>query len=79
MKLSRGVIVIGSIIAVLLVAVAIIGILILNSLNTPVTEEERQAACMEAEGYPLDQPANQNEDFSWDGLRAAAAKCGLES
>ncbi len=34
---------------------------------------------MEAEGYPLDQPANENEDFTWEGLRAASAKCGLES
>lgn len=45
---------------------------------TPSTDAER-AACMEAEGYPLDQPANENKDFTWEGLREAAAKCGLES
>lgn len=76
MKLSRGVIVIGSVIATLLVIVAIIGILILTSLNRPQTEQERVAACMEAHGYPLDETPN--DDFTWEGMREAASKCGLE-
>lgn len=78
MKLSRGVIIIGSIVAALLVAVAIIGILILNSLNAPATEEERVAACMEAHGYPLDKPADEVEGFTMEGLREASAACGLD-
>lgn len=78
MNLSRGIIIIGSIIAALLVAVAIIGVLILNSLNEPRTAEERAAACMEAEGYPLDMPAKEIEGFTMDGMRAAAEKCGLD-
>ncbi|MFD8768463.1 hypothetical protein [Microbacterium oxydans] len=77
MKLNRGIVIIGSIVAVLLVAVAIIGILILNSLNNPATEEERIAACMEARGYPLDKPANEVEGFTIEGMREAAKVCGL--
>lgn len=79
MKLSRGIIIVGSVVAVLLAAVAIIGILILNSLNSPATEEQRIAACMEAEGYPLDKPANEVEGFTVEGMREAAVKCGLDS
>ncbi|MFS6529697.1 hypothetical protein V8Z69_07465 [Microbacterium aurugineum] len=77
MKQNRGVIVIGSVVAVLLVAVAIIGVLILNSINNPMTEEERIAACMEEKGYALDETPN--DDFTWEGLREASAACGLDS
>lgn len=42
---------------------------------TPSTDAER-AACMEAEGYPLDETPN--DDFTWEGMREAAAKCGLD-
>ncbi|WKT89807.1 hypothetical protein QYR02_02515 [Microbacterium maritypicum] len=45
---------------------------------TPSTDAER-AACMEAEGYPLDKPVNEVEGFTLEGMREAAAKCGLES
>lgn len=79
MKLSRGIVVIGSIIAALLVTVAIIGILILNSLNNPMTEEERIAACMESHGYALDKPANEVEGFTIEGMREAAKACGLSN
>lgn len=78
MTLKRTVIIIGSAVAALLVAAVVIGILILNALNNPQTEEERVAACMEQQGYPLDQPANENENFTWEGLREASKVCGLD-
>jgi hypothetical protein len=78
MTLKRTVIVVGSAIAALLVVVIVIGALILNSLNSPATEEERVAACMEQQGYPLDKPANEIEGFTMDGLREASKACGLD-
>lgn len=61
----------------LLVAVLIVGVMILNSVNAPSTED-RQAACMEEQGYPLDVPPKDIEGFTMDGLREASEACGLD-
>lgn len=78
MTLKRTVILIGSAVVALLVAAVVIGILILNSLNAPQTEEERVAACMEEQGYPLDARADEIEGFTMEGMREASAACGLD-
>lgn len=76
MKLNRTIVIVGGAVAVLLAAVLVVGILILSSMNAP-TDEERVAACMESHGYPLDKPAEDVEGFTLEGMRAAAAECGM--
>ncbi|KQR43443.1 hypothetical protein ASF87_16770 [Microbacterium sp. Leaf161] len=76
-KQTKIVVAVGAAMGVLLAAVLVVGILILNSVNTP-TEEERVAACMAERGYPLDKPANETEGFTMEGLREASEACGLD-
>lgn len=44
---------------------------------TPSTEAEVRA-CMEEQGYPVDQVAAENEDFTLEGLRKAGELCNLD-
>lgn len=65
------------------VGVSVVLMLALAGCSTPApvptpTTDEQIAACMEAEGYPLEKPANEVEGFTMEGMHEAADKCGLE-
>lgn len=73
---NRLVLIVGGIIAALLVAVVIVGIVLVNTIQADVSNRTFQD-CMARQGYPADAPPPVTDDSEAyiDGLVAAAETC----